>query len=121
MPRILIVDDETVVRESLQSWFDNEGYETEAAGGGREALLAIQKRRYDLALLDIKISGPEKPVYVSQPVRYQIVVHNQGSIPMDNVAVAVNLPKNVKVKQASQGAEHFPNEDVYNAADSPHS
>ena len=55
--RILIVDDETVVRESLQSWFDSEGYETGVAAGGREALVAIQKKQFDLALLDIKMPG----------------------------------------------------------------
>ncbi len=55
--RILIVDDEAVVRDSLKSWFENEGYETEIAAGGREALFSIQKRRYDLALLDIKMPG----------------------------------------------------------------
>ncbi len=55
--RILIVDDEAVVRDSLQGWFDSEGYEIGVAPGGREALLAIQKRQYDLALLDIKMPG----------------------------------------------------------------
>jgi len=55
--RILIVDDETVVRESLQSWFDSEGYEIGVAAGGREALLAIQRKQFDLALLDIKMPG----------------------------------------------------------------
>jgi DNA-binding NtrC family response regulator len=55
--RILIVDDETVVRDSLASWFDSEGYETGVAAGGREALTAIQKTQYDLALLDIKMPG----------------------------------------------------------------
>jgi two-component system response regulator HydG len=55
--RILIVDDELVVRDSLQKWFDSEGYETGIAGGGREALLAVQQKHYDLALLDIKMPG----------------------------------------------------------------
>ncbi len=55
--RILIVDDELVVRDSLQRWFDSEGYETGIAPGGREALLAVQQKHYDLALLDIKMPG----------------------------------------------------------------
>ncbi len=55
--RILIVDDELVVRDSLQKWFDSEGYETGAAPGGREALTAIQEKQWDLALLDIKMPG----------------------------------------------------------------
>ncbi|MFB3776725.1 MAG: sigma-54-dependent transcriptional regulator [Bryobacteraceae bacterium] len=55
--RILIVDDEHVVRDSLAKWFDSEGYETGSASGGREALLAVQQKQYDLALLDIKMPG----------------------------------------------------------------
>jgi DNA-binding NtrC family response regulator len=55
--RILIVDDELVVRDSLQKWFDSEGYETGGAAGGREALTAIQQKQWDLALVDIKMPG----------------------------------------------------------------
>jgi DNA-binding NtrC family response regulator len=55
--RLLIVDDELVVRDSLQKWFDSEGYETGAVAGGREALTAIQQKQWDLALVDIKMPG----------------------------------------------------------------
>jgi DNA-binding NtrC family response regulator len=55
--RILIVDDELVVRDSLQKWFDSEGYDAGAVSSGREALFAVQQKQYDLALLDIKMPG----------------------------------------------------------------
>ena len=55
--RILIVDDELVVRDSLQKWFDSEGYDAGAVASGREALFAVQQKQYDLALLDIKMPG----------------------------------------------------------------
>jgi len=55
--RILIVDDELVVRDSLQKWFEGEGYEASSVAGGWDALLAIQQKQYDLALLDIKMPG----------------------------------------------------------------
>ncbi len=55
--RILIVDDELVVRDSLDKWFASEGYETRAVGSGREALAAIQEQQWDLALVDIKMPG----------------------------------------------------------------
>ncbi len=54
---ILIVDDELVVRDSLEKWFASEGYETRGAGSGREALVAIQEKEWDLALIDIKMPG----------------------------------------------------------------
>ena len=54
--RILIVDDELVVRDSLARWFAAEGYETEALASAREAL-EVATQNWDLALLDIKMPG----------------------------------------------------------------
>jgi DNA-binding NtrC family response regulator len=55
--RILIVDDELVVRDSLLNWFEAEGYEVGAAASGKEALAAVQQKQWDLALVDIKMPG----------------------------------------------------------------
>src|SRR5271157_3304600 len=55
--RILIVDDELVVRDSLGKWFTSEGYAARPVGGAREALEAIQHAEFDIALLDIKMPG----------------------------------------------------------------
>ena len=55
--RILIVDDELVVRDSLGKWFVSEGYQARPVGSAREALEAIQQAEYDIALIDIKMPG----------------------------------------------------------------
>jgi DNA-binding NtrC family response regulator len=55
--RILIVDDELVVRDSLGKWFTSEGYTAQPVSGAREALEVIQRAEYDIALLDIKMPG----------------------------------------------------------------
>jgi len=55
--RILIVDDELVVRDSLGKWFTSEGYTAKPAGGAREALEVIQQSEFDIALIDIKMPG----------------------------------------------------------------
>jgi DNA-binding NtrC family response regulator len=55
--KILIVDDETVVRDSLGKWFSSEGYQTRPVASAREALESIQSTEYDVALLDIKMPG----------------------------------------------------------------
>ena len=54
-PLILIVDDERIVRESLQHWFEEEGYIIETAENGMKALEKFSKDTYDLALLDMKM------------------------------------------------------------------
>src|SRR6266545_92274 len=55
--KILIVDDELVVRDSLGKWFTSEGYQSRPVGSAREALETIQHAEFDIALLDIKMPG----------------------------------------------------------------
>src|SRR5579864_752951 len=55
--KILIVDDELVVRDSLGKWFTSEGYTARPVGGAREALEIITQAEFDIALLDIKMPG----------------------------------------------------------------
>jgi DNA-binding NtrC family response regulator len=54
---ILIVDDEFSVRDSLYHWFRKDGYEVQAVENAAEALQALDGRRYDVALLDIRMPG----------------------------------------------------------------
>jgi len=56
-PSILIVDDDIVVRDSLAKWFESEGFEVSIAPGASAALEMLAKRRFDLALVDIKMPG----------------------------------------------------------------
>ncbi|MBZ5580526.1 MAG: sigma-54 dependent transcriptional regulator [Acidobacteriia bacterium] len=55
--RILIVDDELVVRDSLGKWFTSEGYAAFPVANAREALEKIQQNEFDIALIDIKMPG----------------------------------------------------------------
>jgi two-component system, NtrC family, nitrogen regulation response regulator NtrX len=59
---ILIVDDESGIRESLGALLRDEGYEVEAAASGEECLERIGRRNFDLILLDVwlkKMDGLE--------------------------------------------------------------
>ncbi len=55
--RILIVDDELVVRDSLAKWFTTEGYSVLAVDSAREALSSFRAGAWDVALIDIKMPG----------------------------------------------------------------
>jgi two-component system, NtrC family, response regulator HydG len=55
--KILIVDDEPVVRDSLGKWFTEEGFTVRAVGSAHEALNSFQPHTWDVALLDIKMPG----------------------------------------------------------------
>ncbi|MEW6749610.1 MAG: sigma-54 dependent transcriptional regulator [Candidatus Latescibacterota bacterium] len=56
-PRILVVDDEQVVRESLHEWFAEDGYTVRTAESGREALQILASSSWDILLVDIKMPG----------------------------------------------------------------
>lgn len=55
--RILVVDDELVVRDSLKEWLLDEGFQVEMAESGAEALDKISGETFHLMLLDIKMPG----------------------------------------------------------------
>jgi two-component system response regulator HydG len=57
--KLLIVDDERIVRDSLGKWFHEEGYEIGTAESASEALTRLAERRWDLALVDIKMPGTD--------------------------------------------------------------
>jgi DNA-binding NtrC family response regulator len=55
--KILVVDDEKIVRESLFHWFQEEGYQVETAEDGETALRIFDKNKFDLLLVDMKMPG----------------------------------------------------------------
>jgi two-component system response regulator HydG len=57
--QLLIVDDENIVRDSLSKWFREEGYEVGTAESASDALTRLAERRWDLALVDIKMPGTD--------------------------------------------------------------
>ena len=53
--RVLVVDDEQRQRDILQMILEAEGYETTAAGNGRQALQTAQAQGFDVVLTDLKM------------------------------------------------------------------
>ena len=51
--RVLVVDDDRAIRESLARALELDGYEVELASDGAVALAAIRERRPDVAVLDV--------------------------------------------------------------------
>ena len=54
-PRILVVDDEKVIREILSDFLTLEGYLVRAVEDGVEALKELQRRSYNLVISDLKM------------------------------------------------------------------
>ena len=53
--RILVIDDEAEIRESLQALLGLEGYEVDSAPDGAAGLAALEARAYDMVLLDLML------------------------------------------------------------------
>ncbi len=56
-PRILVVDDEFAMRESLKDWLMEDGYEVGLASGGEEGVAMARESNWDVILLDLKMPG----------------------------------------------------------------
>jgi DNA-binding NtrC family response regulator len=84
--KILIVDDELIVRESLGGWLERDGHTVDKAASGEEALEKCAKTRYDILLLDIKMEGMSglevlKRVRENDPDVSVVMITAYGSIP----------------------------------------
>jgi CheY-like chemotaxis protein len=56
-PRILLVDDNTIVRDMLVDLVGSLGYQTDAAAGGEEALELFDRGHYGMVLTDLLMPG----------------------------------------------------------------
>src|SRR5437660_2671501 len=56
-PRILVIDDEAPIRDSLKMMLEYEGYEFIGAATGQEGLALVEREAPDLVLLDVKMPG----------------------------------------------------------------
>jgi two-component system nitrogen regulation response regulator NtrX len=56
-PRILVIDDEAAIRDSLKMTLEYEGYDFVAAATGQEGLALAERDTPDLVVLDVKMPG----------------------------------------------------------------
>ncbi|MGD0545171.1 MAG: sigma-54 dependent transcriptional regulator [Candidatus Acidiferrales bacterium] len=90
---ILIVDDESGIRESLGALLRDEGYDVEAAASGEECLERIGRRNFDLILLDVwlkKMDGLETLEQIQTRDEAPMVVMISGH---GNIETAVRATK----------------------------
>jgi DNA-binding NtrC family response regulator len=84
--KILVVDDELIIRESLVGWLKRDGYDVQSVPSGEEALEILKVKGFDIMLLDIQMDGISgmdvlKHVKEHYPETDVIMVTAFGSIP----------------------------------------
>jgi DNA-binding NtrC family response regulator len=97
--RILVIDDEAGIRESLEVLLTLEGYTVEMAIDGEEGVALLEKRSYDLVLLDLALPGQTglellPQIHERYPELPVVMITAYGTV--DNVVEAVRA-----------GAENF--------------
>ncbi|SFT64763.1 DNA-binding response regulator, OmpR family, contains REC and winged-helix (wHTH) domain [Pseudomonas marincola] len=58
-PRVLIVDDDPVIREMLKAYLERDGYEVLCAETAEEAETILEQQMIDLLMLDIRLPGKD--------------------------------------------------------------
>jgi two-component system response regulator HydG len=93
-PRLLVVDDEPAVLKLIHSVASRAGFDVETCGGAGEALRSLQRRRADLAMVDLRMpesNGLEllKKIRGSVPSCEVILMTGYGAV--DSAVEAIKL------------------------------
>ena len=84
--KILVVDDETIVRESLRDWLADAGYQVFTAENGPKALEIIKREQPGIAITDLMMPGMDgielmRRAKDIQPNIEVVIITAYGSIP----------------------------------------
>jgi DNA-binding NtrC family response regulator len=83
--RVLVIDDEVEIRESLETLLQLEGYAVSTASTGREGLALLGERSFDIVLLDLAL--PDKngmdilaEIHLLNPLQPVIMITAYGTV-----------------------------------------
>ena len=85
MAKILIIDDERAIRNTLREILEYEEYQVEDIDNGIDALELIKKNEYDLILCDIKMNKMDGMEVLTEGLRIQpdlpfIMISGHGTV-----------------------------------------
>ena len=86
--RILLVDDEPLILKGLKFSLEQDGYETDTAADGEEALAKMRAGGYDIVLLDVmlpKLSGIEVCQNIRETSNVPIIMLTAKGEDMDKI------------------------------------
>jgi two-component system nitrogen regulation response regulator NtrX len=70
-PRILVIDDEAAIRDSLKMTLEYQGYEVLTAATGEEGIAQVEREAPDMVFLDVKMPGMDG-IEVLQRLRHVV-------------------------------------------------
>jgi DNA-binding response OmpR family regulator len=97
--RILVIDDEDIVRVSCKRTLVPEGYAVDAAASGKEGLELFEKSKYDLVIIDLKMPGMDG---------IEVLVNIKRQRPEQNVMIMTGYDTVEHIVESiSSGAAHY--------------
>ena len=102
--RILAVDDDGLVRKSLEILLREAGYEAVVAASGQEALGFLVQRHFDLLITDIRMPGMDG-LQVIQAVRQYC--HEMKRQPIPEIVLTAYNDEQVKQSAIRLGVKEF--------------
>lgn len=93
VPKILVVDDDAGIRDTMSTILRQEGYITETAETGKKAIEACQRESYDVALIDIRLPDMDGTVVLDMlkkidPAMIKIMITGYPSL--ENAVQSLN-------------------------------
>lgn len=64
--KILLVDDEEIVRITLEAYLEDEGYIVISANSGEEALEMLEDKNVDIGIIDMRLPGIDGNTLISK-------------------------------------------------------
>ena len=107
--RILIVDDEESIRNSLREILESDGYSVETAETGQEGIAKCRKNSFDMALLHIKLpdmQGTELLTKLPSHENKMVKIMVTGSADLEDAIKSVNLGADAYITK-SVGPEYL--------------
>ncbi len=104
---ILVVDDESVVKENLAGYLEDEGFTVYTAASGEEALSLIERQAIDIGIIDMCLPGMDGNTLIlkaqqRQPVM-QFLIHTGSTnymLPQSLIEIGL-VPEHVLRKPLS--------------------
>ncbi len=109
-PRVLLVDDEPRILESLRALLGGKGYAITLAGGGQEAIEELQRTAYDLVILDLhmpKVGGQDVMNFMNMNDRRCNVIVTSGASEIDAAIGAIRSGAFGYLRKPYSSAELF--------------
>jgi DNA-binding NtrC family response regulator len=94
--KVLLIDDDEWVRDSLELFFTGEGCDLSALANAEEGMEALKKQRYDIIICDYKLPGMDglsffKGIKLSHPDIITVLITAYGNVDLASDAIRIGI------------------------------